>query len=113
VWSDVEFDEALVEPVCQAGLLGVTDPRHGRALVLFSNPASTERVRMTVRLSADGCRTWTAGLDLWEGPSAYSDLCVAPDGTICCPYECGAESAYETITLARFGLECLAGGQAQ
>lgn len=96
-WSEVELDEALVEPVCQAGLVGLGDGR-----VLFSNPASTKRERMTVRISSDGCRSWTGALLVHAGPSAYSDLAVAADGTVACLYERGSRSAYETIALATF-----------
>ena len=46
-WASVELDSTLVEPVCQASLIRVD-----RRLV-FSNPASTRRERMTVRVSAD------------------------------------------------------------
>jgi sialidase-1 len=96
-WSDVAFDDALIEPICQAGLLGLADDR-----VIFSNPASTQRERLTVRISADRCRTWSAGLVLHAGPSAYSDLALAPDGQVCCLYERGDAHPYERITLARF-----------
>ena len=79
--------------------------------MLFSNPAERSgRSRMTVRLSYDECRTWRVARTLHAGPSAYSDLCVAPDVSICCLYESGDESPYERITLARFDLEWLNGG---
>ncbi len=95
-WSAVALDEALLEPICQAGLLGLPD-----------DPASTRRERMTVRISADRCRTWSAGVVLHEGPSAYSDLALAADGQVCCLYERGEAYPYERITLARFGREGL------
>ncbi len=101
----VRRDPVLIEPVCEAGLV-----RSG-ASVLFSNPASREmRVRMTVRMSEDECRTWPLAHVLWFGPSAYSDLCVAPDGSIGCLYECGKEHPYETLTFARFDLSCMRSG---
>lgn len=96
-WSSVEWDEALVEPVCQAGLLSLADGG-----VLFSNPASVKRENLTVRLSRDGCRTWPVAWMLHAGPAAYSDLALARDGSVCCLYERGSEHPYETITLARF-----------
>ena len=78
--------------------------RHG---VLFSLPASTEREQLTVRMSTDGCRTWGVARVLHAGPSAYSDLAVLPDGTICCLYERGEANPYETLTLACFDLDWL------
>jgi sialidase-1 len=55
-WADVELDDALVEPICQAGLVG--HGAEGEEWLLFSNPASTTREAMTVRLSRDGGRIW-------------------------------------------------------
>ena len=111
-WSDVKLDETLIEPVCQASVVRFTDAkRHDKNRVLFSNPASKKRTRMTVRISTDECKTWSAGKVVYAGPSAYSDLCVRPDMTICCFYERGEKSAYEKITLARFNLEWLTDGK--
>jgi sialidase-1 len=94
-------DPALIEPVCQAGILRCPGDRGG---ILFSNPASTKRERMTVRLSRDEGKTWPYARVLHAGPAAYSCLAVLPDGTIACLYERGDRTAYETIALARFAL---------
>ena len=84
----------------------------GKSRVLFSNPASEKvRQKMTVRLSYDEGKTWPVSKLLHGGPSAYSCLAVASDGTILCLYERGAKSAYEKITLARFRLSWLTDGQ--
>ncbi|MCE5250435.1 glycoside hydrolase [bacterium] len=102
-WSPVTHDRTLVEPVCQASLLRFTRAGdHGRNRVLFSNPADTTRVRMTVRLSYDECTTWPVAKCLYEGPSAYSCLTVLPGMSIGCLYEKGSEHAYETITFTVF-----------
>jgi len=106
------WDDALVEPICQASMIRFTaENSHGRNRVLFSNPASMNRERMTIRLSYDECQTWNAGKVLYAGPSAYSDLCIAHDMSICCLYECGESRPYETITFAQFDLEWLADGK--
>jgi sialidase-1 len=42
---------------------------------------------------------------MWE--SAYSCLTVLKDGQVACLYERGAESSYDRITFARFGLAWL------
>ena len=102
------WNETLIEPVCQGSVVRLTnEPCHGKNRVLFCNPASTERERLTVRLSYDECQTWTTGKIVHAGPAAYSDLCIAPDLTICCLYERGDEHAYERITFAQFSLEWL------
>jgi sialidase-1 len=107
-FTDFRWDETLIEPICQASLVRLSDERTGdRNRVLFANPASTARERMTIRLSYDECERWPVAKVLHAGPAAYSDLAVAPDGTICCLYERGDEHPYETLTLARFDLEWL------
>lgn len=98
-------DPALVEPVCQASILRLPGAGGG---ILFSNPASTKRERMTVKLSRDEGKTWTKGRILHAGPAAYSCLTVLPDGAVGCLYERGEKSAYETITFARFDRSWLA-----
>lgn len=92
-------DPALVEPVCQASILRLPGKGGG---ILFSNPASTRREKMTVRLSTDEGRTWPHAKILHEGPAAYSCLTVLPDGTIGCLYERGTKNPYEEIVFARF-----------
>jgi sialidase-1 len=103
-WDDFGFDEALIEPVCQASLI-----RYDRQRLLFSNPASTRRERMTVRLSRDDGRTWTASRVLHEGPSAYSSLAVLRGGWIGCLYERGEKAPYESITFSRIAMAWLEG----
>ena len=111
-WSELAFDETLIEPVCQGSFLRYTlAADNGRNRLLFSNPASTtERVNMTVRLSYDEAESWPVAKTLHAGPSAYSSLAVLPDHTIACLYERGDDTAYDTLTLARFTLDWLTDG---
>ncbi len=88
-------DSALIEPVCQGSILRW--PGQG---ILFSNPASTKRENMTLRLSTDEAKTWPKSLVLHKGPSAYSCLTVLPSGDVGCLYERGAKGAYEEIAFA-------------
>ncbi len=99
-------DEKLVEPVCQASILRVPGEAGG---ILFSNPASTKREKMAVRLSSDGGKTWPHAKELHAGPAAYSCLAFLPGGEIGCLYERGEKNAYETITFARFPRAWLTG----
>ncbi|MGA1606806.1 MAG: sialidase family protein [Planctomycetota bacterium] len=99
-WTDQGFVDALPEPICQASLLRAD--REEGTFLLFSNPASaTGRVRMTVRLSQDEGATWTDGVVLHEGPSAYSCLAAHPESGIACLFEAGLTSPYEMILLRR------------
>jgi sialidase-1 len=96
-WVNQRFEEALVEPICQASI------RRAGDCILFSNPSSADkRTNMTVQVSTDEGVSWRVLLRLHAGPSAYSDLALLPDGRVGCLYERGVEDPYETITLALF-----------
>lgn len=99
-WSDPMEAVELVEPVCQAALI-----RYKEDWMLFSNPASTKRENMTLRLSKDDGRTWPISKVLHAGPSAYSALAVLPNGDILCLYEKGNQNPYEQISLVRMTIE--------
>jgi sialidase-1 len=85
--------------VCQASILRLPGENGG---VLFSNPASTKREKLTVRLSRDEGKTWPLAKVLHPGPAAYSCLTVLPGGEVGCLYERGEKQPYEEITFARF-----------
>jgi sialidase-1 len=105
-------DRELVEPPAQASIIRYTAPvTDGRSRLLFSNPASTRRERMTVRLSDDEGQTWSAARVVHDGPAAYSSLVTLPDGRIGVLYERGEKSPYERLTLATFPLEWLESGR--
>lgn len=107
-WSEVKLDEALVDPVCQGSVINYMHA--DRECILFSNAASTCRENMTIRASFDGCLTWPVSQVLYEGPSAYSDLAVASDGSICCMFEYGEKHPYEKLMFIRLDSKWLAGG---
>ena len=107
-WSTPRFEEALWEPVCMASLLALPKPAGAllfacpRMLKLDASghevPASgAPRRNLSLQLSLDEGRTWTAGKTLEVGGSGYSDLAVLPDGTLLCFYE-----RDKRLTVARF-----------
>jgi len=63
--------------------------------LVFSNPVSLDpiparhgmisrqRQNPGIRISRDQGKTWSDAVSLEGGSSAYNDLAVAPDGTIC------------------------------
>lgn len=101
-WKEQRFDEALIEPICQAAIERFSWPgQSNRSVILFSNPASTnQRSHITLRASLDEGRTWPLARALHLGPSAYSDLAVLANGRIACLYEAGEEKPYESIVFA-------------
>lgn len=107
-WRDQHFDDALVEPICQASLHRYSWGEDGKGVILFSNPASEEsRMNMTVRVSTDEGRTWPIQKVLHAGPSAYSDLAVLKNGCVACLFEAGSEHPYEEIVFAEFDLAAM------
>jgi len=99
-FDEAYYDPGLQEPVCQASLISYSC-RKDRFL-LFSNPDNaSNRVNLTLKLSRDDGGSWEKVLTLAEGPSAYSDICVFPNGDVGVLYETGKDSPYETITFAR------------
>lgn len=119
-WSTPAFQEELLEPICMASMIRLADGR-----LLFSNPdnllvrgkpgqpgRNRDRANLTVKLSADQGRTWPLACVIDPGPSGYSDLAAAPDGSVVCFYERGAIEGnhYFTaaLTLVRVPLDKLA-----
>jgi sialidase-1 len=107
-WRDQRHAPELIEPICQASIRRLSWADAGKGnVILFSNPASMKRERMTIRLSRDDGQTWPVARLLHEGPAAYSCLTVLPDQSIGCLFECGNKHPYETITFVRFGVDWL------
>lgn len=102
-WGSQEFDEALIEPICQAALMRMRWPTAGLpGVILFSNPASrSSRSNLTVRASLDDGETWSLEKKLFSGPSAYSDLTILGKEEIVCLYEAGGENPYQSIVFAK------------
>lgn len=104
-WGPLRFDEALIEPVCQASLIKVDGDQSGESTLFFSNPASrNKRHLLTVRSSHDEGRTWTANKLIHEGPAAYSCLIALGSNQLGCLYERGEKHAYEEIVFERIAL---------
>ncbi|MFO0864871.1 MAG: sialidase family protein [Gemmataceae bacterium] len=97
-WSKPQFDDALIDPVCMGSILRLGPPE--KKQILFANPNDAKaRKNLTLRLSNDDGKTWPASVAIEPGPSAYSDLALAADGTILCFYE--RESADDKGTRRR------------
>lgn len=108
-WKEQRFDEALIEPLCQAAVERWRWPdKTSRGAVVFSNPASKDKRRnMTLRVSFDDGQTWPASRVLHSGPSAYSDLAVLGNGNIACLYEGGSANPYQSIMFSSLPLTSL------
>ena len=108
-WSRVRLHPTLIEPVCQGNMVRYSfEGDGGRNRILFSNPASTSRNRLTVRLSYDEGETWPVSAMLYAGSAAYSCMTVLANGQIGVLFE---RDGYSKITFARFSLEWLTQGK--
>jgi sialidase-1 len=122
-WTRPAFINEILEPGCMgAVVVHPGDVNKGtRPWLLYSAPYATSRSHqdrrdVTIYASQDDGKTWPIRKRLHQGPSAYSDLAVLPDGQILCFYERGVEKrfgdrgrpwAYRYLTLARFDLAWL------
>jgi sialidase-1 len=105
-WSDLTYDAALIEPICQASLIRCY--QQPKPWLLFSNPAdSKKRIRMTVKLSEDNGATWPRSLVLFEGQSAYSCITEMGPNQFAILYEAGEKDPYDRIVFQRFANEDL------
>lgn len=127
-WTKPVFHDQLLEPICMASTVRLSRaPESDRNRILFANPhsdeprnpekpeASHKRQNISVKLSYDEGETWPVNKVLEPGISGYSDMAAGPDGTIYCFYENGSPTGRGThvgrLTLARFNLEWLTGGE--
>ncbi|GAB2551717.1 sialidase family protein [Spirosoma aerophilum] len=103
-WDPVVVATDLPDPVCQGSMI-TYQPRRGQSVLLFANANSqTSRSNLTVRVSRDNGKSWSAGKSIYAGSSAYSDLVIQQDGTIGVLYE---KDQYTNITYARFRYDWL------
>ena len=107
-WVEEKDDTALPEPVCQGSILREPQPaaEGTKPRLVFVNP-TRGRTNLTVRVSADDGKTWSAGRTIQSGPAAYTGMAFLKDGTIGVLYEAGKVHPYEKTTFARFNVEWL------
>ena len=82
-WLPVKLSQtfhsiALLSLYSQASLIGFPAPHRTETQntwVAFSNPASSSiRENMSIRISRDGCKTWSKPWTIYPYRAAYSDL---------------------------------------
>ncbi len=95
---------------CQGCLLRLPGTDGTASSFLFCNPSGESRERLAIHVSEDQGRTWREQQVLCEGPTAYSDLALLPDGSIACLYECGQDNPYEQIVFTRMEIPASNGG---
>jgi len=128
MWTDWQVSEHLYEvgqPFyfkygtkpsygCNAGLVRMPlEATGGKDVLLFSTPDNPgkSRVRMTVWASFDRGKTWPVKRLVYKGRSAYSSLAADKKGNVYLLFERGKKRLHESIAVARFNLDWLAGGR--
>ncbi|QDU31040.1 Sialidase precursor [Anatilimnocola aggregata] len=129
-WSEPKFHDQLLEPICMANLVRWTTTKESdKNRIVFSNPHNLERANakpgqgrdrknVSLKLSYDEGATWPVNKTLEAGPSGYSDMAIARDGTLICFYERttpdeAPNSKSPKLTIARVSLQWLTDGKDQ
>ena len=106
-WNDI------TAPACNGDLIRYTSVSQGHNAnrLLHSVPYGTQRTDVTVYISYDEGQTWPVSKCIVPYSSAYSSLCILPDGTIglYVEEEPNGTSGYSTV-FYNFSLEWLTDG---
>ncbi|MCK9452262.1 MAG: glycoside hydrolase [Bacteroidales bacterium] len=109
-WS-TKADSSLVDPGCNASIIRYTSVNEGadKNRLLFSNANSKDsRNNLTLRISYDEGKTWSAGKTVYAGGSAYSTMTILENGEIGIFFE---KDDYRDNVFVRRSLEWLTDGE--
>lgn len=101
----------LIDPSCNASIIRYTSVIDGfdKDRLLFSNAKMEKgRMNMSVRISYDEGKTWSAGKTVYAGSSAYSSMTVLANGDIGLFFE---KDEYTENVFTSFSLEWLTNGE--
>ncbi len=104
-------DSSLIDPGCNACIMRYSSVNNGadRNRLLFSNAKmKDQRMNMTVRISYDEGKSWTAGKTIYSGSAAYSSMCVLENGDIGLFFE---KDNYQKNVFVRVTLPWLSDGK--
>lgn len=110
-WFDEFHQPDLTDPVCQSSIIRqtVSEANEAKPLLIFVNCNAIDRTNLTVKVSADDGKTWSAGKTIQPGHAAYSCAVFMKDGTLGVLYETGKAHPYEKITFANLDKDWLTG----
>jgi sialidase-1 len=105
----------LITPICQSSIIRLSSNHSntgdGKSRLLYSHPNNpSQRMNFTLRVSYDEGQTWAKSRVVYPGSTAYSDLAVLSDFTICGLVERGAIRYQEHITFFRTDIDWISSG---
>lgn len=106
-------EKQLVDPGNNASIIRYSSVKNGadKNRLLFSNSNNTKgRKNLTVRISYDEGKTWSAGRTIYSGGSAYSSMTVLENGEIGVFFE---KDNYQRNAFTSFSLSWLTDGKDQ
>ncbi|EKK03943.1 Exo-alpha-sialidase [Rhodopirellula baltica SH28] len=110
-WSQLQMDQTLIEPTCQASILRYSWPSKGKSRIIFSNPASqTKRENGVLRISYDEGQSWPSETNIYPGGFAYSCLTRMQDRRVGVLFE---RDNYKTISFVAISLSELESSKSQ
>ena len=110
-WNTPYLQEDLPEIACMASIFRLTkNDTQDRNRILFSNPSKGSRGHLTLRLSYDEGNSWNVSKIIYTGPSAYSQIAVLSDFTICVFFEQGTYDYRESIQFCKITISWLTNG---
>mmetsp|Transcript_682 Transcript_682/g.1382 ORF Transcript_682/g.1382 Transcript_682/m.1382 type:complete len:395 (-) Transcript_682:100-1284(-) len=89
---EVTYPDGLIDPGCQGSMI------NEGGVLFMSNAAAHSRTNMTVKSSHDQGHHWSSGIQVWSGPSAYSQLVPLGNNQVGVLFEAGVHASYETIS---------------
>ena len=103
-WNAPFEDSELPDLGCMASLIRYTLPGAYQNALLFTNPYSPTRSNLTLQISYDDSVSWLHKIQLYEGSSAYSQLGLLSDGTVCFLAEAGPKDYRDSIQFCAYTL---------
>ena len=67
--SGPTYPAGMIDPGCQGSIIN-----HNGVLYTSNAGSTTGRTHMNIKRSTDMGQTWSKGISVWDGPSAYSQL---------------------------------------
>ena len=103
-WNPWSVEDQLYDIGCMGSLIRYEYPNSFNGSLLFSNPHSTFRSKLTLQYSQDNGINWELKRCLFEGSSAYSQLGQFSDGRICFLVEAGPKDYRDSIQFCTYSL---------